>query len=424
MAHSTADSDSRKPTKKKAKRPPPDFPLSERRGENRWCKKILGRVHYFAGTKQEALSEWLRVKDDLLAGRKPQPADGSLTLLELCDKFIKSKRSDLDSAALSPRTFAEYKRATDLLIHTFGRTRRVVDLRPDDFEQLYSKLAKKHTLVALGREVTMCRSVFKYAVDSDLLDRAVKFGPKFKVPSKADKRKAKAVTKREHGARVFTADQIRMLLDKAAPQLKAMILLAINAGLGNTDCALLPISAINFNSGWLDYPRPKTGIERRCPLWPETVAALRAVLDLRKKPRDERYAHLLFLTRLGQPWVRYELVESKDDAGKAVFKGKADDAIAKEMTKLLKELGIYRTKVTSFYTLRHTTETIGGGARDQVALDAIMGHCDASMSADYREGIDDARLVAVSDHVRAWLDLNEKKDIESKSSKPVLRIVG
>ena len=46
----------------------------------------------------------------------------------------------------------------------------MADLRPDDFEKLYDRLAAKHGVVTLGREVTMVRSVFKYALESDLIE--------------------------------------------------------------------------------------------------------------------------------------------------------------------------------------------------------------------------------------------------------------
>ena len=61
-------------------------------------------------------------------------------------------------------------------------------------------------------------------------------------------------------------DQLHTILDMAPPPLKAMILLGLNGGLGNFDCASLPSSAVNLETGWLDYPRPKTGIGRRVPL--------------------------------------------------------------------------------------------------------------------------------------------------------------
>src|SRR5262249_26483651 len=122
----------------------------------------------------------------------------------------------------------------------------------------------------------------------------------------------------------------------------------------------------------------------------------------RRQPADKSHEGLVFLTRLGQPWVRFELSETKNEKGRIEVAGKADDAIAKSMAKLLKQLGIYRKGVT-FYALRHTFETIAGGCRDQVAVDAVMGHVDATMAAEYRENIEDERLKAVVDHVHRWL---------------------
>jgi integrase len=416
----------------KVRKPYDDFPLYPH-ATGRWAKKVRGKTRFFGPTKgdedgQKALANWKEQQDDLRAGREPRAKDaGGLTLADLVNKFLAGKRIDQKSGKLSPRTYVEYTRTCGLLIETFGRDRLVSDIRPDDFERLYNRLTAKHGLTTIGREVTMVRSVFRYGAEADLLEKAVKFGPRFKSPSKTDKRKLRGKNKREHGARLFTAEEIRRLIDAAPAQLKSMIYLGINGGLGNSDLANLPRSALDLDGGWLDYSRPKTGIERRIPLWPETVAALRAVIGKTVKAKDEADADMVFLTRTGQRWVRYELIEKENDDGKLEVKGRADDAIAKAFARLVRELGIYRRGL-SFYTLRHNAETIGGGCRDQVGVDAILGHADASMAAEYREHVEDERLMAVTDHIRSWLFDEAHMCAAPAESKPApgtrLRVVG
>ena len=117
---------------------------------------------------------------------------------------------------------------------------------------------------------------------------------------------------------MFQPAEIRAMLAAAGPQLRAMVYLGINCAMGNTDCASLPLSALNLKTGWLDFPRAKTGIERKIPLWKETIEALTAVIAKRGKARDEENPGLVFLTRLGQPWVRYGLAETPDEEGVSV----------------------------------------------------------------------------------------------------------
>lgn len=77
------------------------------------------------------------------------------------------------------------------------------------------------------------------------------------------------------------------------------------------------------------------------------------------------------------------------------------DAISQAFTKVLIDLGVKRRG--SFYNLRHVFRTVADSAKDQPAIDYIMGHADPSMGAQYREGIEDARLKAVVNVVHAWL---------------------
>ncbi len=135
----------------------------------------------------------------------------------------------------------------------------------------------------------------------------------------------------------------------------------------------------------------------RVPVWPETVAALRDALPKRPKAKDKADEPLAFLTRTGKPWVRTQLAR---DGGKAEWS--AVDSVGLMFGRLLTSLDLKRPGL-NFYALRHTFETIAGESRDQVAVDAVMGHDDGSMASRYRERIGDERLRAVVDHVRGWL---------------------
>src|SRR5207237_6957752 len=93
--------------------------------------------------------------------------------------------------------------------------------------------------------------------------------------------------------------------------------------------------------------------------------------------------------------------------------GTTDNPLSNAVAKLLRSLGINGRKGLNFYTLRHVFRTVADEAKDQPAADFIMGHEVPHMSAVYRESISDARLKAVTDHVRTWLFAGPKSAVES-----------
>jgi integrase len=399
------DAAAKKPKAGKPRRPK-GFPLFAH-ATGRWAKKIRGKLYYFGpwAEPQKALESWLDQKDDLLAGRTPRTtsADG-LTVHELANRFLTSKRMQVDVGELTPRSWSDYQTVCTRLISTLGRRRLVDDLAADDFVRLRRDIAETRSAVAVGNEVQRVRTVFKYGYEAGLIEKPVRFGPAFKKPS------AKVLREQRNakGLRMFEAAELRNVINAAGVPLKAMILLGINCGFGNHDCGTLPISAVDLKSGWINYPRPKAAIQRRCWLWPETVKALKAALADRPEPKDRGDAGLMFVTRFGTPWAKVAELPSADVSEKKA--PAVDNPITKEFRKLLDKLKLYRPGL-GFYCLRRGFETIAGDSRDQVAVDAVMGHAPRAndMASVYRQRIDDERLRAVAEHVRQWLFGKGKK---------------
>jgi integrase len=375
------------PASGKPAKPCPDFPLFPH-ATGQWAKKIRGKMHYFGpwADPDAALNKYLEQKDALHSGRKPRSDTEGGTVKEIANHFLNAKQAAVDAGELSPRTWACYREACDAVIAAFGKARLVSDLDPEDFARLRNRLAKRYGPHGLGTRIQCVRCAFKHAFDSGLIDRPVRYGPDFKKPSKKTLRLHRA----KHGAKLFTRQELLALLLFAPPQLEAMILLGINCGFGNADCGQLPLAALDLAHGIVDFPRSKTGIPRRAVLWPETVEALREVLERWKEPKDKDAAGLLFITKRGAAWH-----QDKGSLG--------NRPITHELSKLLKSIGINGRKGLGFYTLRHTFRTVAGEAKDQPAADYIMGHEVPHMSTLYRETISDTRLRAVTDRVRAWL---------------------
>ena len=122
-----------------------------------------------------------------------------------------------------------------------------------------------------------------------------------------------------------------------------MILLGINAGFGNNDCATLTMSSIDFKNGWLSYARPKTGVARRAKLWPETVAALQQSMKKRTEPKSDDDAAFLFITKYGNSWSKITTC----------------NPVSLVFRRLLNDCNLHRSGI-GFYSLRRSSRLSRG----------------------------------------------------------------
>jgi len=378
---------------KKPKKPTPDFPLFPH-ASGRWAKKVKARFHYFGpwSDPQTALEEWLRVKDDLLAGRVPRPKDQTGTDLDrLVNVFLGLKAQKVDTGEIKQATFEEYKRTLKAFLDYFGRHRLASDITPAEFEGFRAHIAKGLSLPELGKRVQFVRSCYRYAVEGDLLDKSPKFG-EFRRPT------TKAIRRERAGrpSRMIEPADLQAIIKAAPVPLKAMILLGVNCGFGAGDLSDLPMAAMDLDGGFVTFARPKTGIPRRCSLWPETIQAVTEALEARPDPVDQADTDCVFITKYHRRWVRYQ-PSRKREGGTRV------DAIQLQYGKLLRKLKLHRPGA-SFYGLRHIHRTVADQVNDRPAADYIMGHSDPNdMAERYVQRVDDSRLQAVTNHIRKWL---------------------
>jgi integrase len=347
----------------KPEKPRPDFPLFAH-AAGVWAKKIRGKLHYFGSWSdwEGAERRYLAERDYLKAGRRPPTA--VLTIDELLGSFYADKENKHREGDITALYIKECKATCNAVLAHFGPSLAVETLTHDDFKELRKALVigKKGQTYAphtTKRRVTIARMIF--ALAGEKLRQTLPYKKALQSPSKLVMRRRQ----RQQGPRMYAAADIRKLVKAADDHLRAMVLLGINCAYGPRDCETLPQTAIAGN--WLEHARTKTEVDRRCPLWPETVKALRAL------PVGEHVFN-------GRVWSRHE--------------------IARHFADLCEACDV---KNHGFYSLRRTFETIATTADvNQAVIDAIMGHTRNDMASVYRQKIFDQQLQRCTDHVRAW----------------------
>lgn len=390
----------------KPSKPYPSFPLTPH-NNGQWCKKIKGRLYFFGpwADPDAAFSKYTRDADALHSGRPVNVHRDGLDLKELGNAYLASQLARLEAGDLGGRAFEERKRVITEFVKFVGARHEVEVLTPNDFAKYRASITEPRAdgsqrgVRSVELRVTYVRHLFRWAVEAGMIEQEPRYGPNFKKPSSKDKRLSRARRSRAFGAQFFDAEEVRRLLAASSGQLRACILVGVNGGFANTDCAELPRAAVDLEAAVIHFERPKTGIDRVIPLWPETVEAIGAVMRHQALPicRSERGVELVFSTEHGNPLVR---TKPKLDPGGRAVGFTAIDRLGQWFDDLQRSIGIKRSH-RGFRALRHTFQTLADEARDPHAAKRIMGHAIDSITEHYLEEIGLDRLRAVTDHVRA-----------------------
>jgi integrase len=371
-----------------------------------WAKKIQGVMHYYGKDKDAAFAAWQKQQSYVASDITPPPRGSCPTLAELGNVYADYLRRAVDAGEISGRTSTEYTKSIHRFIAIAGAGCRVDALRPIDFGTIKERLSlpvavaddskryggrkvKRRAITTVAIDIRNLRVFLNWCYKQEHMENPPKFGDEFSPVSRKALRRKRAVD----GPKDLSASTIAEILTHCKPALRAMVLLGVNAGVGNQDIADITLADIGKlkkkGENWIDLPRGKTGAPRRFLLWPETAKAISDYLIFRPRPAGAENHDRLFLTRNGLSWVRQD--------GEL-----RTDSIGNEFAKARKAAKIKRG---SFYDLRRTFRTIAGKTRDREAVDFIMGHCEdpEDMGAVYTQWIDDDRLRDVCNYVRQWL---------------------
>jgi integrase len=307
---------------------------------------------------------------------EPPAETVGVTVKQVCDSFLAYKEQEHLAGQIGERHVKDLYAAALLLADVIGRDRVVQSLTPQDFHKLRIAIVGKHSPTIAKNLISRIKSIFGHAVKNLIIEKPVSYGTMFDPPSRDQIRKHR----NRKTKMLWEPQQVRQLLEAANPTMRAMIYLGINCGVDCSDLCNLPKAAVNLKTGWLDFPRAKTGIERRVKLWPETVRAIREYLDVRPAVESRTLSPLLFVTVHLNQWTT--------------------NAIVHEFAKLRDHCEIDQG---TFIWFRKTVQTIGENEGDSIAVKAVMGHVDDSISSHYRQGVDPKRVIRVTEIVRDWL---------------------
>lgn len=327
-----------------------------------------------------ALARWLAVRDDWEAGRPVYPT-GSLeparvigiTVAEGLNRYLTWSLSELELGHCAQSTHLERVTTCGLIADALGRERVVDALTPEDFRRI-QHTASGYQPIQRRKIIGLTKTAFNWLWDEGLLTQPLRFGRGFVGATDRQKRLREA----EWGDRTVEAPDIQKLLEFASPEMRAHLLLGINAGFGQTDCSIFKLS--DLKGRWISGVRQKTGARRLALLWPETVEAIHATAKKGPRAWSKPSGPPLLEERMGTSGKRVRL-----------------DLISDRMRKLTKRTGVS----ASYYDLRRTFKTIGSEAADsELATEVIMGH---TVDVMYLQRFDVHRIAAVSQHVRSWL---------------------
>lgn len=380
-----------------------------------WCKKINGKMKYFGKWRnpdpddafaRAALKRYLALAQANVDGVAVVIAPADVTVGLLVNHWLTDREEAVGDGELTSTQFMHYRRLGKEIVEALGGKNTIASIGPDDMKRLRDSFAGNPT--TRGSKIRWARGCFNWGLE--YYGVRPRYGGMFSAPAKAAVRRAKKLFNppKPH--------EILAVLKVATPAVRCFTLLGLNCAFGQMDCATLPVVAVDYETKRIHFPRGKTGIERFCPMWPETVAAMKAYV----RP-SQAMPELFFITRFGKPYVSIKTHTVKVGEDEQIVRVTRTDSVLKEfvIAQRMAVGGKSRHEVMGdkwegargFYVLRHMFRSVAESTGKTNAIRLIMGHAFPGMDEYYLHarvgGYRDLKVV--TERVRRWLFGKKKR---------------
>jgi integrase len=311
---------------------PRSRPASNPISYHKWTKQFYvtraGKRIYIGSDKEQALKRYHRLGLGFELIQQEPAAPIEITIKELANRFISAQQANWRNPKDTLKCCTGW---LGRFIEDYSRL-RVADFAVEHFARWKISLKERgYSAESINHYLSAVRAMFTFAEETGLIEKPPKLT---RVRNEAKPRPGSKATP------LYTTASLRLLLEQADMQMKAMIMLALNCGFGPKDIQDLTWDHIDGDR--VTLPRSKTGVCQTYLLWPETLQLLNEIQQQRalriSELADLRSTHdhngRVFLTRFKSLWTK--------------------DAIAGQFRKLCKKAGV---PCYGFYRLRHCAST-------------------------------------------------------------------
>lgn len=238
---------------------PASNPISFHKPTGQFYVTQAGKRTYLGADPDAALARYF----DLVGGKSSRQTVGKaepISAKELANRFVASQRANWRNACDTLRGYEDWLRR--FLKDHPGIIAGAFTV--EDFAVWKESLrSRKNAPQSINHYLSAVQAMFAFAEDAELLDR---------IPRLRRVKNESRSAMRSQSKALYTAEQIRKLIEKADGQTKLMILLALNCGLGPKELQNLRWEHLQGNR--VTLPRSKTGICQTYRLWPKTLTAI------------------------------------------------------------------------------------------------------------------------------------------------------